>query len=69
MAKHIYSELAIGHILTLVQLDWPQEEEFVPPLMDEIQQHGSFNYVLFQVSQCKWFSIEKKTYFCLELHH
>jgi integrator complex subunit 10 len=48
MAKHIYSELAIGHILTLVQLDWPQEEEFVPPLMDEIQQHGSFNYVLFQ---------------------
>ncbi|RZB38920.1 Glyco transf 22 domain containing protein [Asbolus verrucosus] len=48
MAKHNYSELAIGHILTLVQLDWPLEEEFVPPLMEQIQQHGSFNYVLFQ---------------------
>lgn len=49
MSKHNYNELAIGHVLTLVQLDWPQEEEFVPPIMEQIQQHGSFSYALFQV--------------------
>ncbi|XP_074038385.1 integrator complex subunit 10 [Leptinotarsa decemlineata] len=48
MAKHSYSELSIGHIFTLVQLDWPQEEDFVPPLLEQIQQHRTFQYHNFQ---------------------
>ncbi|XP_018566240.1 integrator complex subunit 10 [Anoplophora glabripennis] len=48
MAKHSYNELSIGHIFALVQLDWPQEEDFVPPLLELIQQHRSFQYHNFQ---------------------
>ncbi|XP_030755668.1 integrator complex subunit 10 isoform X2 [Sitophilus oryzae] len=48
MGKHDYSELSIGHIFVLVQLDWPQEEDFVPSLLEEIKQHRSFQYHLFQ---------------------
>ncbi|KAF7286708.1 integrator complex subunit 10 isoform X2 [Rhynchophorus ferrugineus] len=48
MGKHDYSELSIGHIFVLVQLDWPQEEDFIPALLEEIQQHRSFQYHLFQ---------------------
>ncbi|XP_050303392.1 integrator complex subunit 10 [Anthonomus grandis grandis] len=48
MGKHDYSELSIGHIFVLVQLDWPQEEDFIPPLLEEIKQHRSFQYHLFQ---------------------
>ncbi|KAG5882634.1 hypothetical protein JTB14_001824 [Gonioctena quinquepunctata] len=48
MSKHSYSELSIGHIFALVQLDWPQEEDFVPPLLELIQQHRSFQYHNFQ---------------------
>ncbi|KAJ8914953.1 hypothetical protein NQ315_002477 [Exocentrus adspersus] len=46
--KHGYNELSIGHIFTLVQLDWPQEEDFIPPLLEQIQQHRSFQYHNFQ---------------------
>lgn len=55
MSKNSYNELAIGHIFTLVQLDWPQEEDFVPPLLEQIQQHRSFQYHNFQVSTNKTF--------------
>ncbi|XP_019767898.1 integrator complex subunit 10 [Dendroctonus ponderosae] len=48
MGKHGYSELSIGHIFVLVQLDWPQEEDFIPMLLEEIKQHQSFQYHLFQ---------------------
>ncbi|XP_060526875.1 integrator complex subunit 10 [Cylas formicarius] len=48
MGKHNYSELSIGHIFVLVQLDWPQEEDYVPSLLEEIKQHRSFQYHLFQ---------------------
>ncbi|KAJ8936893.1 hypothetical protein NQ318_010920 [Aromia moschata] len=48
MAKHNYNELAIGHIFALVQLDWPQDEDFIPPLLEQIQQHRSFQYHNFQ---------------------
>ncbi|XP_066147308.1 integrator complex subunit 10 [Euwallacea fornicatus] len=48
MGKHDYSELSIGHIFVLTQLDWPQEEDFIPPLLEEIKQHRSFQYHLFQ---------------------
>lgn len=44
-----YNELTIGNLLVLVQLDWPQEEDTVPPLMKQIQLRGSFQYYLFQV--------------------
>ncbi|KAL1505353.1 hypothetical protein ABEB36_004940 [Hypothenemus hampei] len=47
MVKHDYSELSIGHIFVLVQLDWPQEEDFVPSLLEEIKKHRSFQYHLF----------------------
>lgn len=50
LSKTAYNEMAIGHIFTLVQLDWPQEEDFVPPLLEQIQQHVSFQYHNFQVS-------------------
>ncbi|CAH1174144.1 unnamed protein product [Phaedon cochleariae] len=48
MAKHSYSELSIGHTFVLSQLDWPQEEDFIPPLLEQIQQHRSFQYHNFQ---------------------
>lgn len=50
MLKHVgtYNELAIGNMLALVQLDWPQEMDFVPPLMEQIQQRGAFHYHWFQ---------------------
>lgn len=50
MAKHpgTYNELAIGNIFALVQLDWPQEEDTIPPLMEQIQQRGAFHYHCFQ---------------------
>ncbi|XP_044756158.1 integrator complex subunit 10 [Coccinella septempunctata] len=43
-----YHEFAIGHALVLTQLDWPQEDEFIPPLMEKIKLQGSFHYPLFQ---------------------
>ncbi|CAG9772960.1 unnamed protein product [Ceutorhynchus assimilis] len=48
MIKHDYSELSIGHIFVLAQLDWPQEEDFIPQLLEEIKKHKSFQYHLFQ---------------------
>ncbi|CAH0553252.1 unnamed protein product [Brassicogethes aeneus] len=48
LEKMNYSELSIGNIFALVQLDWPQEEELIPPLIEHIKQNGSFHYPLFQ---------------------
>ncbi|XP_021913688.1 integrator complex subunit 10 isoform X2 [Zootermopsis nevadensis] len=42
------SDLAIGHIITLLQFDWPLEEELMTQLMERIRQRGSFSYSLFQ---------------------
>jgi integrator complex subunit 10 len=42
------SDLAIGHIITLLQFDWPLEEELMTHLMERIRQLGSFSYSLFQ---------------------
>lgn len=58
LEKNNYSELAIGNIFTLVQLDWPQEEDVVPPLIEHIKQHGSFHYPLFQVLYFIFFKIK-----------
>lgn len=43
-----YNEMAIGNLLVLAQLDWPQEEEIVPSLLEQIKARGSFHYYLFQ---------------------
>lgn len=43
-----YPDLSIGNILVLSQLDWPQEEEKIPPLLHQIKQRGAFHYYLFQ---------------------
>lgn len=50
MQKHLtpLNESTIGNMLTLVQYDWPQEMDLVPPLMTQIQQSGSFHYHGFQ---------------------
>ncbi|PSN56704.1 hypothetical protein C0J52_00031 [Blattella germanica] len=40
-------DLAIGHIITLLQYDWPLEEELMTQLMDRIRRRGSFSYSLF----------------------
>lgn len=42
------NDLAIGHIITLLQFDWPLEEELMTYLMERIRQRGSFSYSLFQ---------------------
>lgn len=42
------SDMAIGHTLVLMQIDWPQEEEMLPSLMEEISRAGSFAYPHFQ---------------------
>lgn len=42
-----FNDLAIGHIFTLTQLDWPQEDEFIQPLLTKIVENYSFQYHLF----------------------
>lgn len=41
-------DMAVGHCLVLLQLDWPQEEDVLPVLIDEIIQSRAFYYFLFQ---------------------
>lgn len=41
------SDLALGHIITLLQFDWPLEEELMTQLMERIREKGSFSYSLF----------------------
>ncbi|CAH1104355.1 unnamed protein product [Psylliodes chrysocephalus] len=48
MQQQSYTDLAIGHIFTLTQLDWPQDEDFIPPLLEKIKQNRTFQYHLFQ---------------------
>lgn len=55
--------MAIGNIAVLVQLDWPEEEDRIPPLMEQIQQRGSFHYYLFQVLTNSIFYWLLKPYF------
>ncbi|KAJ9585375.1 hypothetical protein L9F63_002835 [Diploptera punctata] len=40
-------DLAIGHIITLLQFDWPLEEELMTHLMEKICERGNFTYTLF----------------------
>ena len=37
----------MGHIITLLQFDWPLEEELMTQLMERIRLKGSFTYPLF----------------------
>ncbi|XP_067014792.1 integrator complex subunit 10 [Anabrus simplex] len=41
------TDLVIGHMITLLQLDWPLEEELFNKLMERIRQKGSFSYTPF----------------------
>lgn len=40
-------DLAMGHILVLIQLDWPQEEALLNEIVERIKQRGSWTYHLF----------------------
>lgn len=41
-------DLVIGHMIVLLQFDWPLEEELFNNLVDKIRQKGAFSYTLFQ---------------------
>lgn len=43
----IKNDLAIGHLLVLVQHDWPREEQLFLQILDVVKKHGSFCYGLF----------------------
>lgn len=40
-------DLAMGHMLVLMQLDWPQHEALQAEVIQRIRQRGSFTYALF----------------------
>jgi len=41
-------DLAIGHALVLMQIDWPQEASILTMITERILNRGSFAYPLFQ---------------------
>lgn len=41
-------DLAIGHALVLMQIDWPQEASVFTTIIERIVNRGSFSYPLFQ---------------------
>lgn len=41
-------DLAIGHALVLMQIDWPQEASILTIITERILNRGSFTYPLFQ---------------------
>ena len=41
-------DLAIGHALVLMQIDWPQEASTLSTITERIINRGSFSYPLFQ---------------------
>ncbi|KAK7793853.1 hypothetical protein R5R35_014136 [Gryllus longicercus] len=45
---NVDADLIMGHIFTLLQFDWPLEEDLAIQLLERIHQHGSFSYSLFQ---------------------
>ncbi|KAF2903241.1 hypothetical protein ILUMI_02937 [Ignelater luminosus] len=61
-----YNELAIGNVLVLLQLDWPQEEDILPSIMEQIHQRGSFSYLLFQAYIINVDILEELTYLWTE---
>lgn len=42
-------DLAIGHALVLIQIDWPQEASTLTTITERILSRGSFSYSLFQI--------------------
>ncbi|XP_031333411.1 integrator complex subunit 10 [Photinus pyralis] len=61
-----YNELAIGNILVLLQFDWPQEEDLLPLIIEQIRQRGSFSYLLFQAYIINVDILEELTYLWTE---
>lgn len=37
----------MGHLLVLLQYDWPNEESLFTEIIERIKQHGSFSYPIF----------------------
>lgn len=66
LAKQTYNELGIGHILVLLQFDWPQEEDLLPTLVEQIRQRGAFSYMLFQGYIINVDILEELTYLATE---
>lgn len=42
------TDLALGHIMVLMQLGWPQDEAIFLSILEAIKQNGVFHYPLFQ---------------------
>ncbi|KAF5294624.1 hypothetical protein FQA39_LY02756 [Lamprigera yunnana] len=61
-----YNELSLGNILVLLQLDWPQEEDLLPLIIEQIQQRGAFSYLLFQAYIINIDILEELTYLWTE---
>ncbi|KAK4883162.1 hypothetical protein RN001_006481 [Aquatica leii] len=61
-----YNELSIGNMLVLLQLDWPQEEDLLPLIIDQIRQRGTFSYLLFQAYIINVDILEELTYLWTE---
>lgn len=61
----VYNE-AIGNMLVLLQFDWPQEEDLLPVLVEQIRQRGAFSYMLFQGYIINVDVLEELTYLATE---
>lgn len=46
-----FTDLALGCLLVLIQLDWPQLDEILPIITTTITQRGTFHFPLLQVLQ------------------
>ncbi|XP_044728934.1 integrator complex subunit 10 [Chrysoperla carnea] len=44
----VFNDLALGCLLVLIQLDWPQQEDILPIITSTITQRGTFHYPLLQ---------------------
>ncbi|XP_043469716.1 integrator complex subunit 10 [Leptopilina heterotoma] len=59
-------DLAIGHALVLMQIDWPQESEILSTITERIRTRGSFCYPLFQAYIINVDILEELTYLWTE---
>lgn len=59
-------DLAIGHALVLMQIDWPQESSTLSAITERITNRGSFSYPLFQAYVICVDILEELTYLWTE---
>ncbi|XP_066594872.1 integrator complex subunit 10 isoform X2 [Prorops nasuta] len=60
------SDLAMGHALVLMQIDWPQEASILNTILERILNRGSFTYTLFQTYIISVDILEELTYLWTE---